>query len=548
MKRLRLLGLFAEDAGGLIVLYRLPGLQAVYWNPAARQRLDPDGEAKLSELTLRDSIGLSSLRRFDAEILPQSRVLGRWKGECELRDLWGGEFTVDAVFGTIELDGESFLAMSAHERVAAFEVNGRRFTDGQLLHALLDYAPDHIYFKDTSGRFVRVSRAQAKMFGLTDPALAIGRTDFDYFSAEHASAAFADEQQILKTGEPIIDHEEKETWEDGRVTWASTTKLPLHDSAGMLIGTFGVSRDITARKQAELARQEMQAQLQLAQKMESIGRLAAGVAHEINTPTQFITDNTRFLTDAFARFEMVIARYRALREVAERHPDCAADAAAALEAEREAELEYLQGEIPRCLQQTIDGLQRVARIVCSLKEFAHPNSPELAPADLNRAVETALVVSRHEWKYVAEVATELDASLPPVWCVADELSQVMLNLVINAAYAIGEVLKARGEERGRIVVRTRHEPPWAVIEVEDNGTGMTPEVRSRLFEPFFTTKPAGKGTGQGLAIVHAVVVKHHHGHIDAFTEAGRGTKFVIKLPLICSSAANPAPPDPPPTG
>jgi PAS domain S-box-containing protein len=544
MKRMRLLGQLAEETGGLIVLYRLPELQAVYLNLAARQRLNPGGEAKLNELTLRDSIGLSSLRRFDAEILPQSRVLGRWKGECELRDLWGGEFTVEAVFGSIELGGESFMALSAHERVAAIEVNGRRFTDGQLLHALLDYAPDHIYFKDTSGRFVRVSRAQAKMFGLADPALAIGKTDFDFFSAEHASAAFADEQQILKTGEPIVDHEEKETWEDGRVTWASTTKLPLHDSAGMLIGTFGVSRDITARKQAELARQEMQAQLQLAQKMESIGRLAAGVAHEINTPTQFITDNTHFLTDAFARYEAVIARYRALRELAARHADCAPGVAAALEAEREAELDYLMGEIPRCLQQTIDGLQRVARIVCSLKEFAHPNSPELVPADLNRAVETALVVSRHEWKYVAEVATELDGSLPPVWCVVDEINQVMLNLVINAAHAIGEVLKTRGEERGRILIRTRHEPPWAVIEVEDNGTGMTPEVRSRLFEPFFTTKPAGKGTGQGLAIVHAVVVKHHYGQIDAFTEAGRGTKFVIKLPLTPASSASPAPSSP----
>lgn len=535
--RKQLLAMLAEEAAGLIAFYRLPDLRAVYLNTIARDRLNPGAKGDVHQLTLPDSIGLSAQRRFEAEILPQARVLGRWRGECELRDMWGGEFVVDAVLRLLAIKGEQFLALYAQERNGRVEVNGMRFTDRQLLHALLDNAPDHVYFKDASSRFLRISRAQANRFGLADPALAIGKTDFDFFTAEHASAAHADEQRILQTGEPIIDHEEMETWDDGRVTWVATTKLPLYDSAGILIGTFGVSRDITARKQAEAARLALQAQLQLAQKMESIGRLAAGVAHEINTPTQFITDNTHFLTDAFARMEAVIGRYRALRDIAARHSDCAAGVTAALAAEEEAEMEYLLGEIPRCLQQTIDGLERVARIVRSLKEFAHPNSPDLAPADLNRAIETSLVVSRHEWKYVAEVTTELDEGLPPVPCVIDEINQVMLNLIINAAHAIGEALKTRAEERGKIVVRTRQEPSWAVLEVIDNGTGMTPEVRSRIFEPFFTTKSAGKGTGQGLAIVHAVIVKHHHGTIDAFTEPGRGTKFVIKLPLAPPTAA-----------
>lgn len=529
--RRHIIDLLAEDIGAMIVIYTMPAMRAVFFNTAARKRLTPGSGFSSGSMTLRENIGLSSQQRFDAEMLPQIRVLGRWTGECSLRDTWGGELAVDAFFKVYNQRGSEYVALHARERVASVETDGSRFTDRELLHALLDYAPDHIYFKDASSQFLRISRSQARIFGLKDPAEAIGKTDFDFFTAEHASAAYADEQRILRTGEPVIDHEEMETWENGRISWVATTKLPLYDASGKLIGTFGVSHDITSRKQAEAARREMETQLQLAQKMESIGRLAAGVAHEINTPTQFITDNTHFLADSFTRFSAVLGSYRSLRDILTTGGDCGAALAAASAAEAEAEIDYLLGEIPRCLQQSQDGLARVARIVCSLKEFAHPNSPELTPADLNRTIETALVVSRHEWKYVAEVTTELDPSLPPIPCVVDEFSQVVLNLVINAAHAIEDALKERSGGRGKIVVRTRLEPNWAVLEIEDDGTGMKPEVRDRIFEPFFTTKPSGKGTGQGLAIVHTVIAKHHRGTIDVFTELGLGTKFVIKLPL-----------------
>ena len=521
-----------DDTPGLLALFRFSDLKLAYLNRAANERLNPGGKAAEAALSLWEVVGLSSRQRFEAEVLPQTRVLGRWSGDCELRDVWGGEFTARAVFRSLARGGEKFLAMCAHENGLAVELGGARFTDRQLLQSLLDYAPDGIYFKDLASRFIRISRSQAEKFGLTEPSLAIGRTDFDFFTAGHAGPAFADEQQILRSGQAVIDREEKETWADGRVTWVSTTKLPLYDAAGKLIGTFGVSRDITARKQAESERREMEIQLQLAQKMESIGRLAAGVAHEINTPTQFIADNTHFLRDAFARCDAVIGRFRALREVAAKQPACAQEVQAVAAAEQEAEIDYLLAEIPRCLQQTLDGLTRVTRIVRSLKEFAHPNSPDLTPADLNRVIETSIDVSRHEWKYVANVALELDATLPHVPCVMDEFNQVMLNVIINAAHAIGDALKQRGGERGQITVRTRHEAPWAVLEIEDTGTGIAADVRDRIFEPFFTTKSSGRGTGQGLAIVHTVIVKHHHGTIDVVTEPGRGTKFVIKLPLV----------------
>ena len=507
-------------------------LQVVFLNQAARIRLNLGNESD-TPLSLPDLTGLSSRERLHAEILPRAQVHGSWYGKCDLMDSWGSEFAAAVMFRVQALpQGDSYLCLHAEERPESGPAGKTHFTDRHLLHALLHSAPDAIYFKDSASRFIRISHFQAKKFGLKDPREAIGKTDFDFFDAKHAGEAYYAEQAIMRTGQPIIDQEEMETWEDGRETWCSTTKLPLLDEKGKLVGTFGISRDITARKQAERSEGEMLVQLQLAQKLESIGRLAAGVAHEINTPTQYINDNTHFLVEAFAKIEKMIGRYRELKTVATNHPTCTAVVQDVAAAELEVELDYLLGEIPRCLRQSQDGLARVTRIVTSLKEFAHPNSPELTPADLNRIIETSIVVCRHEWKYVAEVITDFSPDLPSVPCVVDELNQIMLNLIVNAAHAISDALKISGDKQGRITVRTRHEPPWAVVEVEDTGTGIPQNIRQHIFEPFFTTKAVGKGTGQGLAIVHTVVVKHHHGSIELKSEPGHGAKFTLRFPLL----------------
>jgi two-component system, NtrC family, sensor kinase len=279
-------------------------------------------------------------------------------------------------------------------------------------------------------------------------------------------------------------------------------------------------------------RRELELKHQLGQKLESIGGLAAGIAHEINTPTQYITDNTRFLAESFRQVAGALQNLRGSRDSGVLRPgdDKPAEGFPA-GGEAEAELDYLIQEIPRALQQNLDGLARVTRIVQSLKEFSHPNSIEKTSADLNRAIQTAISVCRHEWKYVAEVVTDLEPDLPPVPCLLDEFNQVMLNLLVNAAHTIGDALKARGEKRGIITVRTRAEAGSAVVEVADTGMGVPPEVRDRIFEPFFTTKEVGKGTGQGLAVVHTVVVKHHRGTVDFTSEVGRGSTFRLRLPL-----------------
>jgi signal transduction histidine kinase len=175
-------------------------------------------------------------------------------------------------------------------------------------------------------------------------------------------------------------------------------------------------------------------------------------------------------------------------------------------------------------------VERVATIVKAMKEFSHPGSAEMKAVDLNHAIESTLTISRNEWKYVADTATEFDPHLPVVRCLPGEFNQVILNLVVNAAHAISDV-KTRGRQKGRIIVTTRRDGDWAEIRVRDTGTGIPEAVRGRIFTPFFTTKEVGRGTGQGLAIAHTVVVKKHGGTLDFETEEGKGTTFIIRLPI-----------------
>jgi len=767
-----------------------------------------------------------------------------------------------------------------------------------LLRTLIDNIPDYIYFKDRQSRFLRSNLAVAKAFGLSDPGQAVGKTDFDFFTAEHAQQAYDDEQEVITTGEPIMAKEEKETWPDGRVTWASTTKMPFRDADGAIIGTFGVSRDITERKCAEEAlrksevryrrlfernlaavfqgtldgrildcndayarilgynsrqeilrlekldyfydpqegmaavtilqkegshsnfevrlkrrdgspvpvlanvtlaqigeghpplvegtlidisewqraahaleerttylntliesspvsivvldtqgcvqmsnpafeklflysRREMQGanldelvvpggliseaegfgkqcllgasvhaisrrrrkdgtladveiygvplvmegqprgtlalyqditerkraeealraseeryrelfenasdlvfttdleaarftslnrvteqtlgysreeaaemnlqqlvdpkhwerieharrrllagestvqyeveimakhgrrvmlevkprlifkegkptgvqaigrditgreaaemELRHAQKLESVGRLASGIAHEINTPIQFVGDNTRFLLDSFAGLQTLINMYQELRHAAASGAVSPGLLAEVRRVEEQSDCAYLLEEIPKALTQTLDGVSRVATIVRAMKDFAHPESKEKAAADLNKALLSTLTVARNELKYVADVETDF-GELPLVVCNISDLNQVFLNLLVNAAHAIGEVVKGTGE-KGKIRVRTVAEGKTVLIAITDTGCGIPEGIRSRVFDPFFTTKEVGRGTGQGLAIARSVVVERHKGALTFESEVGKGTTFYIRLPV-----------------
>jgi PAS domain S-box-containing protein len=292
----------------------------------------------------------------------------------------------------------------------------------------------------------------------------------------------------------------------------------------VFLGFTIMGADITERKMLEK-------QLAQAQKLRSIGQLASGIAHEINTPTQYVGDNIRFLKDAFEDLIGVLQGDEELLAAA-RGGVVSAELIRRLQDGRErADLEYLVSEVPVAIQHTLEGVERISKIVRAMKDFAHPGREEKAPADLNQIIDSTVTVARNEWKYVADMQTDFDRSLPLVLCHPAEIGQVILNLVINAAHAIEDVVQQGRAAKGGITIATRRRDGWAEIRISDTGGGIPENIRHRIFDPFFTTKEIGRGTGQGLAICYPVIVGKHGGRITFDSEVGRGTTFTIGLPL-----------------
>jgi signal transduction histidine kinase len=300
--------------------------------------------------------------------------------------------------------------------------------------------------------------------------------------------------------------------------WMSGVAYPT--GSGLLI----FSRD-------ETEKHALDNQLRCAQKMEAIGQLAAGIAHEINTPIQYVGDNASFMKESWGNIAEVLAAAQKLRDEAERGPVSPAVIADFDARSHDADVEYLTREVPRAIEQALDGVQRVAHIVSAMKEFSHPGSREKHPIDLNRAIETTVTVSRNEWKYVAQVQTDLDPNLPLVPCLGGEINQVFLNLMVNAAHAIGDSIRDIPGAMGTITITTRQDVDDVEVSIADTGTGIPEQFRDKVFDPFFTTKDVGKGTGQGLMLAQGLVVKKHGGRIWFETETGKGTTFFVRLPL-----------------
>ena len=273
---------------------------------------------------------------------------------------------------------------------------------------------------------------------------------------------------------------------------------------------------------------ETQAQLIQSRKMEAIGQIAAGVAHEINTPTQFINDNLTFLREAFDSLLKAVNMTFTLLNAAKETSNVIQDINLSLD---QADFPFLSENIPQAIEQSLEGVKRVAKIVRAMKEFSHPTVDTPEEADINHLINNVLVISRSEWKYVAEVVTDLDPSLPPVVCFPNELSQTVLNLVVNAAQAISEGIQPNSLETGVIKIDTRRENGRAEIRIIDNGPGIPLEIQTKIFEPFFTTKEIGKGTGQGLYLAYTTIVKKHQGTLSFESQDGQGTTFIIGLPL-----------------
>ncbi len=288
--------------------------------------------------------------------------------------------------------------------------------------------------------------------------------------------------------------------------------------------------DITEQKQQELQHSQLEIRLRHQQKLESIGQLAAGVAHELNTPIQYINDNIQFLEDSFRDMvhssrELIELLIRAHRE--DNPHDLIKEA---LTMFHHLDMDYLLEEIPSAIRQTQTGTEHVAGIVRAMKRFAHPQTGQLCLIDLNQAIEDTVLIAQNQYKYVADLVLDLEPELPRLACDPGEMNQVFLALLLNAAQAIEDKMKRESAEKGVITVKSRVLDNQVEIRISDTGTGIPETIRNRVFDPFFTTRDVGKGSGQGLTLSHAVVVGRHRGSLDFVSQEGVGTTFLIRLP------------------
>lgn len=412
--------------------------------------------------------------------------------------------------------------------VTFFDIRERKAAQDALRAAheasemFINSVPSILIAIDAEGRITRWNQTAAETFGLTknqtlgQPLVACG---IHWLHSDMAGeVASWCSQKVNRRYDNLSFEKDGEKRRLGlTVDWVMSPEK--RNSELLIIGS-----DVTERKTLEV-------QLRQAQKLEAIGQLAAGIAHEINTPTQYVGDNTTFLKESWTSIAPLLAEMRAVRAEAGNGGISAETLRNFDQLWETADLLYLEAEIPRAIDQSLDGIQRVAKIVRAMKEFSHPGTEEKRPVDLNKAIETTVTVARNEWKYVSDLVTNLDPALQMVPCHAGEFNQVILNLIINAAHAIKQVVGDGSQRKGRITVVTRHQGDWAEVQIRDTGAGIPEAARPRIFEPFFTTKPVGEGTGQGLALAHNVVVRRHGGKIWFETEVGKGTTFFIQLPL-----------------
>jgi len=623
----------------------------VLWNPAAARifgyvEAEAIGESIYDLIVPLESRHLyqrAILRRWGREPAPTRRL----DGQARHRD--GTLFEAELFLCDVTIDQRIHCVIIARDVSRERQVQDTLVRKRILFRTLIDALPDCVAVKDTQGRRTLANKAEVRFAGGSGEEDLLGQTDLDLFPEETAARSHADDMRVIACGE-TVERQELTTNHFGEQRWMESTKLPLYDPGGQIIGlvTIGhditkrlrveerlrelskaveqspasvvitdttgrieyvnpkfcaltgyqleevigrnprilksgetsvesyrelwscltkgrewrcefhnrkktgelfwesavlspikdergrithylaVKEDITARKEAELERRKMEMHLRQAQKLESIGQLAAGIAHEINTPMQYIGDNTRFLQDAFRELFAVVGAFRNLQQQGANGPGAMQALQAAVES---ADVDYLAQEIPRAIEQSLLGADRVSKIVRAMKEFSHPGTDQKSAVDLNHAIESTVTVARNEWKYVADVELDFDQELPLVPCLPGEFNQVILNLIINAAHAIAEANSGGTGAKGRITIRTHLLEKAVEVRVEDTGTGIPPAVRDRIFDPFFTTKPVGKGSGQGLAIARSVIVDKHNGSLSFETEMGKGTTFIARLPL-----------------
>ncbi len=431
----------------------------------------------------------------------------------------GAEFPIEVTLAPIEVNGEWWARgvvrdLSERQRVEHM----LRESESRL--RLLDSVPVGIALIGRDRRVRWVNRAALAMTQISSLQEIAGRPCDSALCDGAGRCALRDGAALREGAERLLPRNSAAPIP----VIVSAHEVELEDER-MLLEAF---IDLRPRKQLE-------AELGHARKLEAVGQLAAGIAHEIDTPTQYLGDSLQFLKEAFDGLLRLLPLYRgnvcALE--AEGDPDGRAAAIRALEGE--IDLSFLVSSTPRSFELCFEGVTRVTGIVRAMKEFAHPDGREKRPADLNQALRSTITISRNEYKYVADLEASF-GDLPPVACHVGDLNQVFLNLIVNAAHAIAEAVGDTGR-RGKIRISTHLEGAFARVDIADTGTGIPEAVRPRIFEPFFTTKPVGKGSGQGLAIARSIVADKHGGTLTFESAVGQGTTFTIRVPIDGTPAA-----------
>lgn len=453
------------------------------------------------------------------------------QSERELRLLNGDVIPILRTIKRAILDGRSCLIESF------VDLRGRKKSEKlqkeqiHFLSEMVNDIPCPFYFKDKIGKYRIWNNAYEDFTGLKAEKV-LGKTSYDIWPLEVARKIETQDNKLYMDP-PTQKYNIQLPNRHGNIRDMEVTKSIYNNRDGNFGGLIGIMMDVTEKNQFE-------AQLHQAQKLESIGQLAAGIAHEINTPTQYVGDNTRFLKDAFEDLQTVLKTYFILLETVKPDVQYQALVEEIENTLEDADLEYLEEEIPVAIGQSLEGVERVTKIVRSMKEFSHPGVDEKTPVNLNNAIESTITVARNEWKYVADIETDFDPSIPPVSCFPGELNQVFLNLIVNAAHAMENGSTDSNNGKGIIHISTLSKNATAEIRISDTGCGIPPAIKHRIFDPFFTTKDVGKGTGQGLSIAHTVITENHNGTIFCESEEGKGTTFIIELPLTDSPSAEEA--------
>ncbi|HBA82466.1 MAG TPA: hypothetical protein DCZ95_00075 [Verrucomicrobia bacterium] len=413
---------------------------------------------------------------------------------------------------------------NAQLRQYVSELEQQARLSGEQLEAIIDQHPMGVLLVDlTTRRVLRINRQACEMIGSSKSQM-MGTLYHESMRFATPHAPFSAELFLRP-----------QSFEDILQTACSQSLLVLRSLMGITLDgnpyLLEVLTDMTAAQKAKEQQAQFETRRRLSQKFEAIGQLAAGIAHEINTPTQFVGDNLQFCRQSMKTAGHLLERYR------QWHKGIAAGAVTLEQLNQideecqKADLEYILSETPKAIDQSLDGVKRIREIVQVMKQFSHPGNEEQTGIDLNRVILNTIVMARNEWKYVADINTELDPELPLTPGFQGEIAQALLNILVNASHAVAEAIGNDQPTKGRIGVKTRQNGTWVEIDISDTGRGIPEAFRSRIFEPFFTTKEAGKGTGQGLAITYDVIVNKHGGLLSFDTELGQGTTFHIRLPL-----------------